>query len=42
MTNDETSSNDRMTTWRTDASLLSFGFCHSFVLRHSNFVISSP
>src|SRR4029078_1488120 len=39
MSNDETSPNAQMTKKRSDASLLSFGFCHSFGIRHSAFVI---
>src|SRR5262249_48071462 len=39
MTNDETSSNAQMTKMRSNASLLSFGFRHSFFIRHSAFVI---
>jgi hypothetical protein len=39
MSNDETSSNVQMTKIRSDACLLSFGFRHSFVIRHSAFVI---
>src|SRR5437868_15503160 len=40
MTNDETSSNDQMTKMRFEI-VSPFGFRHSFVLRHSTFVISS-
>jgi Outer membrane lipoprotein-sorting protein len=39
MSNDETSSNVQMTKIRLDTSRLSFGFRHSFVIRHSSFVI---
>jgi outer membrane lipoprotein-sorting protein len=39
MSNDETSSNVQMTKIRSDACLLSFGFRHSFGIRHSVFVI---
>src|SRR6476646_222593 len=39
MSNDETSSNVQMTKIRLDTSRLSFGFRHSFVIRHSLFVI---
>src|SRR5215470_6145397 len=39
MSNDETSSNVQMTKIRSDACLLSFGFRHSFVIRHSAFAI---
>src|SRR4030095_3365178 len=39
MSNDETSSNVQMTKIRSDTILLSFGFRHSFVIRHSAFVI---
>jgi hypothetical protein len=38
MTNDETNSNAHMTN-RQCRLLSSFGFCHSFVLRHLSFVI---
>src|ERR1700681_2954231 len=40
MTNDETNPNGRMTKRRWQSSPRSFGFRHSFVLRHSSFVIS--
>src|SRR4029453_1099254 len=39
MSNDETSSNVQMTKIRSDTTLLSFGFRHSFGIRHSSFVI---
>ena len=39
MSNDETSSNVQMTKIRSDTCLLSFGFRHSFGIRHSAFVI---
>jgi Outer membrane lipoprotein-sorting protein len=39
MSNDETSSNVQMTKIRSDTTLLSFGFRHSFGIRHSAFVI---
>jgi outer membrane lipoprotein-sorting protein len=39
MTNAETSSNTQMTKVRSGAFFLSFGFRHSFVIRHSSFVI---
>ena len=40
MTNDEISSNAQMTNMRPKICQSSFGFRHSFVLRHSTFVIS--
>ena len=40
MTNDETSSNSQMTKMRSEACHFSFGFRHSFVIRHWSFVIS--
>jgi outer membrane lipoprotein-sorting protein len=39
MSDDETSSNVQMTKIRSDTSLSLFGFRHSFVIRHSAFVI---
>ena len=39
MSNDETTSKVQMTKIRLNACLLSFGFRHSFVIRHSAFVI---
>ena len=39
MTNDETSSNVQMTNLRSEPFLLSFRLRHSFVIRHSSFVI---
>jgi hypothetical protein len=40
MTNDERSLNVQMTKMRSEVYFSSFGFCHSFVIRHSAFVIS--
>jgi hypothetical protein len=39
MTNNEIRSNARMTKLKFETFALSFGTCHSFVLRHSSFVI---
>src|SRR5882724_9642189 len=39
MTNDEISSNARMTNLQSGAFLLSFALRHSFVIRHRSFVI---
>jgi hypothetical protein len=39
MTNDETSPNAEMTNRRFNALFSSFGFHHSFDIRHSTFVI---
>ena len=39
MTNDELSSNSRMISLQSESFFSSFGFRHSFELRHSAFVI---